>query len=144
MSDKKVMRKLKASTRKHYVRKKQFDALRKEVKHLTKQLAKLEEYCKSMEIPAKEDQSKPNHSRQTGASAANESKELDTPDKLTQIKGIGPVLEKKLNAYGVFRFAQIANWTHKEVDEFSEQLNFKGRIEREDWIRQAKELSGIS
>jgi large subunit ribosomal protein L21 len=152
MSDKKVMRKLKASTRKHYVRKKRFNALQKEVKRLTKQLAQLEEYCKSAETPAKENQLKPDHSQQikpdhseqTGAQAENESKDSNPPDKLTLIKGIGPVLEKKLNATGIFRFTQIANWTSKEVEEFSGQLNFKGRIEREDWIRQAKELGGIS
>src|SRR5690606_18717680 len=33
------------------------------------------------------------------------------PDKLTRIKGIGPVNERKLHEHGIFHFEQIAAWT---------------------------------
>ena len=50
-----------------------------------------------------------------------------------------PALEKKLHAAGVTTFAQIAAWTEDDVADMDEKLSFKGRIEREGWIEQAKE-----
>ena len=61
-------------------------------------------------------------------------------DKLTDINGIGPVIEKKLKAAGVTSFQQIADFTEEQIAEIDEQLNFKGRIEREEWVEQAKKL----
>ena len=65
-------------------------------------------------------------------------------DDLTQLSGVGPALLKKLNAAGITTFAQIAAWTEVDVAEFDEKLSFKGRIEREGWIAQAKELASKS
>ncbi|MEP3032723.1 MAG: 50S ribosomal protein L21 [Pseudoruegeria sp.] len=62
-------------------------------------------------------------------------------DDLKKLSGVGPALEKKLLAGGVTSFAQIAAWGEADVAEFDEQLSFKGRIEREGWIEQAKELA---
>ena len=62
-------------------------------------------------------------------------------DDLKQLSGVGPALEKKLHAAGVTSFAQIAAWTEADVAAMDEQLSFKGRIEREGWIAQAKELA---
>jgi large subunit ribosomal protein L21 len=62
-------------------------------------------------------------------------------DDLKKLSGVGPALEKKLLAGGVTSFAQIAAWSEADVAEFDEKLSFKGRIEREGWIEQAKELA---
>ncbi len=62
-------------------------------------------------------------------------------DDLKLLSGVGPALEKKLIEAGVTSFAQIAAWTDADVEEFGEKLSFKGRIEREGWIEQAKELA---
>jgi len=62
-------------------------------------------------------------------------------DDLTRISGVGPVLVGKLNDLGVTTFAQIAAWTEEDVARFDEQLNFKGRITRENWIEQATKLA---
>lgn len=62
-------------------------------------------------------------------------------DDLQQLSGVGPALEKKLHEAGVTTFAQIAAWTDKDVAEMDEKLSFKGRIEREGWIEQAKKLA---
>ncbi len=62
-------------------------------------------------------------------------------DDLKLISGVGPVLEEKLNSVGIYRFEQIANWTERNVEEFEELLSSKGRVERENWIAQAKELA---
>jgi len=62
-------------------------------------------------------------------------------DDLKQLSGVGPALEKKLHAAGVTTFAQIAAWTADDVAAMDEKLSFKGRIEREGWIAQAKDLA---
>jgi len=60
---------------------------------------------------------------------------------LKTITGVGPVLEKKLHELGITKFAQIAAFTPEEVEKVDDRLNFKGRIERDGWIAQAKEFS---
>lgn len=62
-------------------------------------------------------------------------------DDLKKLSGVGPALEKKLHAAGVTSFAQVAAWTDADVEDFGEKLSFKGRIEREGWIDQAKKLA---
>lgn len=64
------------------------------------------------------------------------------PDDLKKLKGVGPALEKKLHDAGVTSFAQIAAWGPEDVAEMDEKLSFKGRITRDDWIGQAKDLAG--
>ncbi len=62
-------------------------------------------------------------------------------DDLKTLSGVGPALEKKLHAAGVTTFAQVAAWTADDVAAMDEKLSFKGRIEREGWIEQAKKLA---
>ena len=62
-------------------------------------------------------------------------------DDLKKLSGVGPALEKKLHEEGVTTFAQIAAWGPKDIEHFDERLSFKGRIERENWVEQAKELA---
>ncbi len=57
------------------------------------------------------------------------------------LSGVGPALEKKLHENGVTSFAQIAAWGDADIAEFDEKLSFKGRIEREGWVEQAKALA---
>lgn len=58
-------------------------------------------------------------------------------DALTDINGIGPVIEGKLKVLGITTFQQIAELTAERIAEIDEELNFKGRIEREEWVSQA-------
>ncbi|PWG15918.1 50S ribosomal protein L21 [Salibaculum griseiflavum] len=62
-------------------------------------------------------------------------------DDLKQLSGVGPALEKKLHEAGVTTFAQIAAWTEADIAAMDEKLSVKGRIEREGWVDQAKELA---
>ncbi len=62
-------------------------------------------------------------------------------DDLKRIRGIGVLIEKRLNALGVGRYEQIANWTSGDIDRVSRSLEFKGRIERENWVEQARILA---
>ncbi|WP_349364327.1 MAG: NADH-quinone oxidoreductase subunit NuoE [Roseitalea porphyridii] len=63
------------------------------------------------------------------------------PDDLKLISGVGPKLEEKLNGLGIFTFGQIAKWKKAEREWVDGYLSFKGRIERDDWIKQAKALA---
>ncbi|MCG6857376.1 MAG: 30S ribosomal protein S2 [Salaquimonas sp.] len=63
------------------------------------------------------------------------------PDDLKKISGVGPVLEKKLHALGITKFDQVAGFSAEEIVKVDDALNFKGRIERDDWIGQAKALA---
>ena len=62
-------------------------------------------------------------------------------EDLKRIRGIGVLIEKKLNQMGVVAYEQIANWTAQEIDRVSQSLDFKGRIERENWVEQARILA---
>lgn len=63
-------------------------------------------------------------------------------DDLKKIKGIGPAIEQKLNAIGLKTYQQIADLTTQDIEKIEEQLNgFAGRIERDHWIEQARELT---
>ena len=59
-------------------------------------------------------------------------------DDLKRISGIAVVLEARLNDYGVYTFKQIMQWKPEAIEEFSHLLTFKDRIERDDWISQAR------
>ncbi len=60
---------------------------------------------------------------------------------LKRIRGIGVLIEKKLNSMGVLAYEQIANWTAEDIERVSQSLDFKGRIERENWVEQARILA---
>lgn len=63
-------------------------------------------------------------------------------DDLKKISGVGPVLEKKLNALGITSYAQVAAFSADDIARVDDALNFKGRIERDNWLEQAKDLAG--
>ena len=62
-------------------------------------------------------------------------------DDLKLISGVGPKLEQTLNKLGFWHFAQIGTWTKKDIAIVDDELSFKGRIERDDWVKQAKALA---
>ena len=66
------------------------------------------------------------------------------PDDLTRISGVGPALNTKLHDNGVYHFWQIAAWGPEEIAYMDDQLSFKGRIERDNWIGQAAEFAAES
>jgi len=90
--------------------------------------------------PAAKKAAKKAEPKKAEAKAIPKAESADTDD-LKRLSGVGPALEKKLLEAGVTSFAQIAAWTEKDVEEFGEKLSFKGRIEREGWIDQAKEFA---
>lgn len=83
---------------------------------------------------------------ETPAAGGETYKGLDAPngtaDDLKLISGVGPVLEEKLNKMGVYHYAQIAELSAKDIELIDAELNFKGRIERDNWLGQAATLKG--
>ncbi len=76
-----------------------------------------------------------------GGDPADAARRPAAGDDLKRIRGIGVLIEKKLNAMGVTGYAQIANWSAGDIDKVSQMLDFKGRIERENWVEQARILA---
>lgn len=86
--------------------------------------------AKAAETPALEDKNRP-----AGIERPAE------PDNLKMISGVGPKIEGILHSLGIYTFAQIASWEKAEREWIDGYLRFKGRIEREDWLNQAKALA---
>lgn len=63
-------------------------------------------------------------------------------DDLKEIVGIGPFLERKLHAIDIYTFRQIANFNQEDIEQVNDIIEFfPGRIERDRWVGQAKELA---
>jgi predicted flap endonuclease-1-like 5' DNA nuclease len=63
------------------------------------------------------------------------------PDDLKEISGIGLKIEDALHELGIYHYDQIANWSAENIRWIDNYLNFKGRVERENWVGQAKILN---
>jgi predicted flap endonuclease-1-like 5' DNA nuclease len=62
-------------------------------------------------------------------------------DDLKLISGIGPVIEGKLNAIGIYTFKQISEFTPYAIDQVTAAIKFfPDRIGRDNWIGQAAAL----
>ncbi len=68
-------------------------------------------------------------------------KRPDRPDDLKMIAGVGPKIEATLNGLGIYTYAQIAAWTKAERQWVDGFLKFRGRIDRDEWVRQAEALA---
>ncbi|MEP2474723.1 hypothetical protein [Roseobacter sp.] len=62
-------------------------------------------------------------------------------DDLKLIGGVGPKLEETLNGLGIWHFDQVAGLAKTDIAWVDARLRFKGRIERDDWVGQAKILA---
>ncbi len=64
-------------------------------------------------------------------------------DDLTIISGIGDVIHARLNDLGFTTFEQMADLSEPQKEMIEEVLDFKGRIDREHWITQARHQKAI-
>ncbi len=64
----------------------------------------------------------------------------DQVDDLKKVRGIAKVMEKKLNAAGIYTFAQIARWSDGAAKEFGVRLAVQGNVERLNWREQCATL----
>ena len=66
---------------------------------------------------------------------------INEKDPLQKIKGIGPFIEQKLNAIGIYTFQQISKFTAEDEDMVNKAIEFfPGRVKRDDWRGQAQKL----
>lgn len=65
----------------------------------------------------------------------------DNIDDLKRIRGVGVLIERKLRQLGVNTYDEIASWTAADVERVNAHLDFEGKIERENWIEQARILA---
>lgn len=79
--------------------------------------------------PESESESEPETAAEAGA------------DDLTAIKGLGPKAAEALKAGGVTRYAQLAGWSDSDIADWDARINGRGRIQRDDWVSQARALS---
>ncbi len=93
---------------------------------------------KAKAAPVKDDKAKAD----TKAPAKTETKAVaaDIKDDVSLIGGVGPALKKKLADAKVTSLKDIAGWSKKDAAQIDEDLKLGGRIERDEWIEQAKEL----
>jgi large subunit ribosomal protein L21 len=64
----------------------------------------------------------------------------DFIDDIKLISGVGPALDKKLGGAGVTSLTQIAAWTSAEIEKIDAELGLNGRIVRDEWVEQARDL----
>jgi len=66
---------------------------------------------------------------------------LVVSDSLSNIKGIGPFIEEKLNMLGITTYAQLAEMDEEMMDRVNEAIEFfPGRVKRDRWVEQARGL----
>ena len=66
---------------------------------------------------------------------------IEEKDDLKMISGIGPFIEERLHAIDIYTFKQISKFTARDIDTINDAIEyFSGRIERDEWVAQAKEL----
>ena len=62
-------------------------------------------------------------------------------DDLTQISGVGPYIEQKLNEIGIYTYDQISRFNWEDIQTVTEMIDFfPGRMERDNWVGQAERL----
>ncbi len=114
---------------------KQSDTLRFRLDEVEKNFLELEAQQKSAIKQAREEALTANEP------SANDDQSAHEVDDLKQIVGIGKVFESALNDLGIYSFRQLANFGVHDIARVNVKLKeFKGRMEQDDWIGQAKEL----
>ncbi len=61
-------------------------------------------------------------------------------DDLTLIGGVGPKNAEALNKLGIYHFWQLAAMSPADITTLEDEIGFNGRVGREEWVEQSKEL----
>ncbi|UDL95431.1 30S ribosomal protein S2 [Lichenihabitans sp. PAMC28606] len=62
------------------------------------------------------------------------------PDDMSKLHGVGPQVVQKLNDAGVFHYWQLAAMKPEDITKLDHDLKLAGRIERDGWVQQARDL----
>jgi large subunit ribosomal protein L21 len=88
--------------------------------------------------PAKKAKAEPK--AEAAGIAAPKAAKADVVDDIQLIGGIGPVLKEKMEAAGYGTLTAISKLKKAEIAKLDDELELGGRIAREEWVEQAKEL----
>ena len=66
--------------------------------------------------------------------------DLKDDDDLTRVRGIGKVMEKKLHELGIRNLHQLAELGPADIHRINAAIDFPGRVEREQWVEQARTM----
>ena len=69
---------------------------------------------------------------------------VEDPDDLTKINGIGNTLQARIRGLGFSTFEQLAELSESDKNMIEDTLDFKGRIDRDNWITQARHLHALN
>ncbi len=65
----------------------------------------------------------------------------DEKDDLKVISGVGPFIEEKMNGLGIFTYEQVSQFDSEIIEVVEDAIEFfPGRIQRDEWVKQALEL----
>ncbi|MEE9374823.1 MAG: NADH-quinone oxidoreductase subunit NuoE [Rhizobiaceae bacterium] len=110
-------------------------------KSVAKAAALISTKPKAVKKPVAKPTAKPKAAKKAEAGKPAGIKKPAKPDDLKMIAGVGPKIETTLNKLGIWKFAQVGAWKKAEREWVDGYLSFKGRIDREDWVKQAKALA---
>ena len=113
----------------------------KERAALETKLADLAQAAAAPEPPAEPDEPEAEAGSDAPPPATLLTERPDEVDDLKAIRGVGPKMEEILNDKGIYLFRQLANFSTRDVEWVNSAIEaFPGRIERDEWVRQAQEL----
>ena len=96
-----------------------------------------------VDMPSSTETPAPAQPQAPAPAPATASLNADGKDDLTRLKGVGPKLAAALEGLGITSLETIANWDDAEIDRVDSKLGrFQGRIRRDDWVTQARLLTG--
>jgi large subunit ribosomal protein L27 len=75
------------------------------------------------------------------AAAPKAKKEAAKGDDLKKLNGVGPAFEKRLNALGIYTFADLIALTDEKIAQLEEQDSMTSLEEWHNWMEQAKEFN---
>ena len=141
-----VVKSMEASRRQYEQDAKRYQGVASETEKQSETLRiRLDEVEKNFLALEQQQQDAIKQAREEAAIANDSNAFADEPvqevDDLKQIIGIGKVFERALNELGVYSFRQLANFGIADIARVNAKLKeFRGRMEQDDWIGQAKEL----
>ena len=62
------------------------------------------------------------------------------PDDMSKLNGVGPQLAQKLNDAGIYHYWQLAAMKPEDAATIDRDLKLNGRLDREGWVNQAREI----
>jgi predicted flap endonuclease-1-like 5' DNA nuclease len=110
---------------------------------LTEELDRWKRHCHVLgdELKNRREQAGPAPAPLTRDAGDDQGSDNKSIDELTDIRGIGKVLARKLHELGVYRFQQLVSLTSEDLRRANDLIpDIERRMSRDDWTNQARNL----